>query len=275
MSAQTIAFRKMHGAGNDFILIDDRDGSFPLGERGWIATVCARRTGVGAEGLILVQPSEQADFRMRFFNPDGSEVEMCGNGARCVARFAHEAGIAPQTMTIDTVAGILRAKTMGDLVCLHMTEPTGWRLGETLTIEGREVEFGFVNSGVPHVVVQVDDLDGCDVRTLGAAIRYHEVFRPAGTNANFICPTGPSALKVRTYERGVEAETLACGTGIVASALLAARQGQVTPPVKITAAGGDVLEVDFELDAEGARAVTLTGPALNVFDGVLVHGTAT
>lgn len=269
--AMKIEFWKMHGAGNDFILVDDRSLTFPAGDRAWMAGVAARRTGVGCEGIILIQPSTRADFRMRFFNPDGSEVEMCGNGARCVARLAHELGAAPADMTIETVAGLLRARSTEGLVTLTLTPPRDWELDGALEAAGQRLSFSRVNSGVPHVVVEVADLAACDVRTLGAAIRRHARFAPAGTNANFIRVTGPSALDVRTYERGVEDETLACGTGIVASALTAARRGRVRPPVAVRAASGDILTVNFSLTADSAADVTLQGPAAYVFHGTLAY----
>lgn len=266
-----IPFWKMHGAANDFVLVDDRSATFPCSDGRWIATVGARRTGVGCEGLILIQPSTKADFRMRFFNPDGSEVEMCGNGARCVARLAHEIGAAPRRMAIDTVAGLLQAEVMGDQVRLRMTPPKDWRLNQQLELNGQAIAYGFVNSGVPHAVVITDRLDEFDVQRVGRGMRYHAAFAPAGTNANFITPTGPRSIRVRTYERGVEAETMACGTGIVASALIAARSGLVTAPVAATAASGDTLTVDFRMTADGADDVTLLGPAVHVFQGVLEY----
>jgi len=266
-----IPFWKMHGACNDFILVDDRALTFPASDTAWLGRVAARRSGVGAEGIILIQPSDQANFRMRFFNPDGSEVEMCGNGARCVARLAHDIGAAPANMTIATVAGILKAAILGDQVRLHMTPPKDWRINRTLTLARKKIAYSFVNSGVPHAVVEVKDLAACDVQALGAGIRHHKDFAPKGTNADFIAATGPRTLRLRTYERGVEAETLACGTGIVASALVAARLGRVTPPVQVTAASGDVLTVDFRLTKNGAEEVTLLGPAVHVFKGTLEY----
>lgn len=265
-----IPFWKMHGAANDFILVDDREMLFPSNDRAWLAKIAARRTGVGCEGIILIQPSDKADFRMRFFNPDGSEVEMCGNGARCVARLAYEIGAAGHKMTIDTVAGILGAEVLGDAVRINMTQPRDWRMGQALECEHGRVEYGFVNTGVPHVVVPVEDLEACDVAALGRSIRMHNDFSTAGTNVNFISKTGPQAIRVRTYERGVEAETLACGTGIVASALVAARLELVTPPVSVSAEGGD-LSVDFRLTDSGAGEVTLLGPAAHVYKGTLEH----
>ncbi|MEI6165583.1 MAG: diaminopimelate epimerase [bacterium] len=264
-----IPFWKMHGAGNDFVLIDDRKLTAPVADRFWLSSIGQRRTGVGCEGVILIQPSTKADFTMRFFNPDGSEVDMCGNGARCVARLAYDLKVAPATMRFETGAGIIAAEMVGDQVRLGMTTPKEWRLNQMLELDGVKRPYGFVNSGVPHVVMPLEDLDREDVAKTGASVRYHKDFAPKGTNANFIHVTGPSSLRVRTYERGVEAETLACGTGMVASGLIAGRMGWVKPPVKITCAGGDVLEVNFVLTGDGAQGVTLLGPAVYVFTGEL------
>ncbi|MDI6774318.1 MAG: diaminopimelate epimerase [Verrucomicrobiota bacterium] len=266
-----IAFWKMHGAGNDFVLVDDRVRTFPASDTAWLANICARRTGVGCDGIVLIQPSETADFKMRFFNPDGGEAEMCGNAARCAARLAREIGAAPNRMSIQTVAGVVRAEMAGHDVRLRMTDPVDWRLDRTLDVKGRKLAYSFVNTGVPHVIVETDDLAGCDALALGAAIRYHPEFKPAGTNANFIAITGPDALSIRTCERGVEAETLACGTGIVAAAITAARRGRVKPPVRVAAASGDALIVDFKLTASSAADVTLFGPAVHVFQGALQY----
>jgi diaminopimelate epimerase len=264
-------FWKMHGAGNDFVLFDDRSRSFATSDTAGIARLCHRRTGVGGDGVILIQPSDKADISMRFFNPDGREAEMCGNGARCLARLASEIGAAPPRMTIATGAGIVKAEMVGRDVRLQMTTPRDWRLNKSLQVNGQTLTFGFVNSGVPHAVIDVPDLDACDVAGLGAAIRYHKEFAPSGTNVNFVKVAGPQSLRVRTYERGVEAETLACGTGIVATALVAARMNRVKPPVGVTAAGGDVLTVNFDSVETGAENVTLLGPAVHVFEGDIPH----
>lgn len=259
----------MHGASNDFILIDDRRRTFPARNRRWIERISARRTGIGCEGVILIQPSRTADFAMRFFNPDGREAEMCGNGARCVARLAHELGIAPARMSFDTRAGLLRAEVKGNRVRLHMSPPRDWRMRGQLRLGGRTVAYHFVNTGVPHCVVPVRNLEMVDVRNVGCGIRHHAAFAPRGTNVNFVVVTGPNSIRIRTYERGVEAETLACGTGITAAALTMARAGKVRPPVKVNAASGDVLTVDFRLIPDGAEHVTLLGPAEHVFQGTL------
>lgn len=261
----------MHGAANDFILVDDRKQTFPVSNKAWIAAIAARRTGVGCEGILLIQPSTKADFRMRFFNPDGGEVDMCGNGARCIARLAHKIGAAPASMSIETPAGIVRADVRGDQVLLHMTEPKDWRMNRTLSIDNQSLNYSFVNTGVPHVVVSVENLDSVDVQKMGSRIRYHADFAPAGTNANFIQITGPDSLRVRTYERGVEGETLACGTGMTACGLIAGKLGLVRWPVKITPTSGDRLEVNYELTTDGARNVTLFGPAVHVFEGELPY----
>jgi diaminopimelate epimerase len=266
-----IPFWKMHGAGNDFILVDDRAGVFPASDSAWIARTARRRTGVGSDGVILIQHSEKSDFRMRFFNPDGREADMCGNGARCVARLANELGAAPARMTIETAAGELKAAIEGESVRVLMTPPSDWRMDRTLVVGGQTLHYGFVNSGVPHVVIPVEDLAKVDVQKVGAAVRYHRDFAPAGTNADFVKVTGPQSLGIRTYERGVEAETLACGTGIVAAALISARGGCVKPPVQVTSAGGDVLTIDFKLTAKGAEGVSMLGPAVHVFRGVLQY----
>lgn len=266
-----IKFWKMHGAANDFILVDDRKRTFPAADKAWISSITARRKGVGSEGVILIQPSDKATFKMRFFNPDGSEVEMCGNGARCVARLAHDLKIAPAEMTIETVAGILKARMVDRLVQLEMTAPRDWKLDVPLNIAEKKLVCHFVSTGVPHAVVITGNLDAVDAAGTGGSIRRHEAFAPAGTNADFIEITGPDSLRIRTYERGVEAETLACGTGIVAGALIAARLGKVKPPVRVTAASGDVLTVDFKLTGKDVSAVTLLGPAVHVFKGEIEY----
>jgi len=269
-----IPFWKMHGAANDFILVDDRAQTFPASDRGWISAITRRRTGVGSDGIILIQPSRQADFRMRFFNPDGGEVEMCGNGARCVARLAHHLGAAPSVMRIETVAGLLHAEIQEERVLLRLTDPHSLRLNHGLLVRGERLVAHSVNTGVPHVVVETDDLERLDVQATGAAIRYHPDFAPAGTNANFVRFESGNRIRVRTYERGVEAETLACGTGIVACGVVAAALGLATSPVTVIPASGDALEVGFERSGDTFRNVTLLGPAAFVCRGVLEYPAA-
>ncbi|MBT3194714.1 MAG: diaminopimelate epimerase [Verrucomicrobia bacterium] len=261
-------FWKMHGAGNDFILVDDRDGLFPKQDASALAALCRRRTGIGCEGLILIQPSESAEFRMQFFNPDGNEVEMCGNGARCVARLAHDLGIAADCMTIETRAGVLSAALLGDQVRLELPPPPPAQLRQSLVLpSGDSLEYDFLNTGVPHVVLQTDDLEGYPLQERGRAVREHAVFAPAGTNVNVFAIQDEHHVRVRTYERGVEHETLACGTGIVASTIAAVLRGLASTPVTVRAASGDSLVVDCQIEDGVVSGLTLTGPAVYVFKG--------
>lgn len=264
-----IPFWKMHGAGNDFILVDDRAEQFPSLSSVWVQHLCARRTGIGAEGVILIQPSKKADFRVRFFNPDGTEVDMCGNGARCVARLVYDLNAAQQQMAIETHAGIMRAEIISNNVRLWMTPPSDWRMNQSLELHGRILNYHFVNTGVPHVVIEVEDLDHVDILRLGAGIRYHEAFSPRGTNVNFMSVSDMESVRVRTYERGVEAETMSCGTGVIACALIAGRLEKVTPPVYVTCASNNKLEVNYRLTDKSAENVSLLGPACYVFEGTV------
>jgi len=262
-------FTKMNGAGNDFILIDNRPGRVHL-DRTQIARLCDRHRGIGADGILLLEKaSNHADFRMRYFNADGGEAEMCGNGARCFARFANKVAGRKEKISFETPAGVISAKLAGDLVTLEMTEPTDLRLKTTLRVMDENKTVHFINSGVPHVVIPVLQLDDVDVQGAGSAIRHHKMFSPKGTNVNFLEKRGPKQIAVRTYERGVEAETLACGTGIVASALVFAATENAASPITVIARGGDELRVGFEKIDTAFRNVTLTGPAEFVFEGII------
>ena len=264
-----LRFTKMNGAGNDFILIDNRAGDIDL-NRTQIARLCDRHRGIGADGILLLEnPSDHADFRMRYFNADGGEAEMCGNGARCFARFANEAAGPKDKISFETPAGVISAELAGDLVTLKMTEPTDLRLNIPLRVGTEKRIVHLINSGVPHVVVPVTQVGDVDVLLEGPAIRYHEMFSPKGANVNFIEKRGADEIAVRTYERGVEDETLACGTGVVASALIFAATENVKGPIGVLARGGDELCVGFEKIDKQFRSVTLTGPAEFVFDGTI------
>jgi len=264
-----LRFTKMNGAGNDFVLIDNRAGNVHL-NRDQIATLCNRHRGIGADGILLLEkPSNRADFRMRYFNADGGEAEMCGNGARCFARFANKVAGAQDKISFETLAGVISAQLNGDLVTLQMTEPTDLRLNVKLPVGGRNRTVDFVNSGVPHVVIPVSRIDDVDVRREGAPIRYHEMFSPKGANVNFIEKRGDWKIAVRTYERGVENETLACGTGVVASAIIFAASENINGPVGVLVRGGDELQVGFEKTEMQFRNVTLTGPADFIFEGTI------
>jgi diaminopimelate epimerase len=265
-----IPFCKMSGSGNDFILIDNRqrilDGD-RLGD--FVRRVCTRKISVGADGLILIEPSDRVHFRWRFFNADGSEAEMCGNGGRCAARFAVLRGIAPERLSFETLAGIIEAEVHGRQVKLQMVQPWGMELDLTVGIDGQEHCLHFINSGVPHAVEIVADVSRVAVADLGGKIRFHPRFQPAGTNANFVQPIARRHLKVRTYERGVEGETLACGTGAVASALIAAAKGLVDSPVAVETTGQEVLNIHFISKGKSYERVFLEGDTRLVYEGHL------
>jgi len=264
-----LRFTKMDGAGNDFILIDNRAGDIHL-NGSEIARLCDRHRGIGADGILLLEnPSDHADFRMRYFNADGGEAEMCGNGARCFARFANKVARAQGKISFETPAGIISAELAGDLVTLQMTEPTDLRLSVPLQIGADKKIVHFINSGVPHVVVPVSQVADIDVSREGSVLRHHEAFSPKGANVNFIEKRGADKIALRTYERGVEDETLACGTGVVASALIFAATENVKGPIAVIARGGDELRVGFEKIDNYFSSVTLTGPAEFVFEGTI------
>ncbi len=261
-----IKFTKMEGAANDFIVVDNRKGDFPARTK-TIQFLCDRKRGIGSDGILLVEPSKVADFRMRFFNPDGGEVDMCGNGARCISRFAYELGVARKHTRFETAAGIIEAWLEKDEVRIQLSEPKDQNLYEQVRLNDGEHTVHLINTGVPHAVLFVRDLAKVAVDKLGAEIRYHKDFQPEGTNANFAKIDGKHAIDVRTYERGVEGETDACGTGVVASAIVSHLVLKTFPPIRVKTRGGDVLEVDFKRGDKGVHEVTLKGPAQFVFEG--------
>jgi len=266
-----IEFFKMSGSGNDFILIDNREGALSSIKNipSFVEAICRRKVSVGADGVILVERSPRADFQWRFFNADGSEVEMCGNGGRCVARFAYLKGIAGERMSFETVAGLIDAELRGDDVKLRLTEPSSLQANQPIPVGDEILTVDSLNTGVPHVVAFVEELDGFDVFRYGRALRYAEAFQPAGTNANFVTVTNLHSLSVRTYERGVEDETLACGTGSVASALAAAARGLVESPVEVTVRSGERLKIHFERIDGAFRNVYMEGRVRVIYEGRL------
>lgn len=267
-----IPFMKLSGAGNDFVIInnlnqvvDSADSEF----MNFVTKICQRRMSVGADGVLLIEPTENVDFRMRYFNADGGEVETCGNGARCISKFAYLNGIVSEQMQFLTNAGVYEAEIVDDNVKVRMSDPTDIRINVPLRLEDGVHNVGFANSGVPHVVFFVDDLETTDVFDLGQQTRYHNDFKPAGTNANFICIHSQELIEIRTYERGVENETLACGTGSIASAIVSATLGQVKSPVSVKTASGVVLKIHFDLENDEAKNVYLEGDARVIFAGEL------
>jgi diaminopimelate epimerase len=268
-----VPFHKIQGNGNDFILIDDRRHVLKgMNLRQLARTVCHRNRSVGADGLIIIVPPSSrktADFGWRFLNADGSEAAMCGNGSRCAARFAVLKGIAAKKMAFETQAGIIHAEVKKDAVRVELTGATGLRMNIPVPLITGTRSGHFIDTGVPHLVYISRSLEDEDVEGVGRATRYHELFKPAGTNVNFVQFDGPHRLHIRTYERGVEGETLACGTGSVAAALVASVIGAVRSPVTVLTRGGDRLDVSFRRDGEGFADLHLEGEAVVVCEGTL------
>jgi diaminopimelate epimerase len=276
-----VPFWKMSGSGNDFVVVDNRTGLVPAGEmEAFARRVCERRVSIGADGVVLIDDpapdGPEADFRWTYINADGSEGELCGNGAMCGARFAVLHGIAPARCRFQTPSGIVEADVpdaASPLVRIAIADPGP--VGRPVTIEAAGVPLSPVpiSVGVPHAVVVVNDVeeagDVATFRRIGSAVRHHPVFAPAGTNFNAIAVVDRQTLRMRTYERGVEDETLACGTGAVASAIVATARGLVAPPVTVVTRGGLPLTVDFRFDGGRATAVTLAGQARVVASGTL------
>ncbi len=264
-----LSFLKMNGAGNDFVVIDNRDLQHHLSQT-QIEDLCDRHRGIGADGLLAVEPAENgADYKFRYYNADGGEAEMCGNGARCFGAYTMKLADKKEVQ-FETIAGTLGALAMGSDVQIAMSTPFDLHRDTGIKIDGLSSSVSSINTGVPHTVAFTESLSSLDVKALGAVIRYHDFFSPAGTNANFAQVLSSQHLAIRTYERGVEGETLACGTGMVACALLHHLNTGAPSPIKIDVAGGDTLEIGFTpLADDQFTDVTLTGPADFVFEGTI------
>jgi len=261
-----LAFTKMAGGGNDFVVIDNRAGR--VSDPAELARrVCTPHLSVGADGLILIESSARATFRMRYWNSDGSVGEFCANGTRCAARFAFVNVIAPKRMTIETGAGITGAEVSeGGQVTLTLPPPHGFRAERPLRVDDREIRGAYIVVGVPHYVVFLrEDLWSQDIVPLGRAIRTHRELQPDGANVNFVVVRGEYEIEVRTYERGVEAETLSCGSGVVASTSVAALFGRVKSPVSVLTRSGITLEVSLTTDGRDVRDVQLRGDARLIY----------
>ncbi|HBO87162.1 MAG TPA: diaminopimelate epimerase [Verrucomicrobia bacterium] len=262
-----VDYTKMHGAGNDFVVIDDRSKTFAVEDMAGIQAMCNRETGIGSDGLILLQSSGCAAFRMRFFNPDGTEVSMCGNGARCIARFAADLGLVESRFEIETAAGVLEAHLDGDRVCLRLGR---WQEATLDVWIMDKYHLDMIDTGVRHTVMWLHDLDELmvmDLDAFGALIRHHSFFSPEGTNVSVAAVDEQGEVHLRTYERGVEGETLACGTGALAAARLAVVRGFCSFPVEVRCRSEEKLMVD---DAEGC--MVLSGRAVKMEEGVWSGG---
>lgn len=267
---EAIEFTKASGAGNDFVLINNMNGQV-IGDRARLAkALCSRNSGIGADGLILLEKSDRADFLMTYYNTDGSYGGMCGNGGRCVARFAHILGLVPAEMRFEALEHVYRAQVNGDTVRLHMKDPVNLKnLDFTLSLA--KFQGHFIDTGSPHFVLFVDEISQVNVVTLGANLRRHEQFQPLGTNVNFVKVMSSKSIEIRTYERGVETETLACGTGSVASAIVSSLINGTQPPVAVRVRSGEELIVDFRRTGKQFTEVILEGSAHMVFSGSLQY----
>lgn len=252
-------FYKYQGTGNDFILIDNRDKSFKK-STAEIEQICHRRFGIGADGLILLENAEGYDFRMVYFNADGNEGSMCGNGGRCIVKFAHDLNIIGDTTSFIAIDGLHEATVKGDTVTLKMSDVSG--------ISEMDKD-SFLDTGSPHLIREVDNLKEFDVKGNGSQIRFSEYWQnEGGVNVNFTAYLPENKLYVRTYERGVEDETYSCGTGVTAAAIHAVLRGNLKVPVSIQTLGGN-LSVSFDV-AENSTQISnvyLSGPAKRVFVG--------
>ncbi len=260
-------FYKLSGSGNDFVLLDNRGLSLSGDLSELVQRLCARRTGIGADGVLLLEPSDKADFRMRYLNADGGEVEFCGNGGRCSAFMARRLGLAGDRMAFEAGDGLHKAEVNDNRVKLGMSDPKDISLGFLLEVDGKGYAASFADTGVPHVVVQVGGVESADVIGLGRAIRNHHQYQPRGTNADFVEVVDRHRLKVRTYERGVEDETLACGTGCTAAAVVSVLRGLADPPVECLTRGGEVLTVHLRREGDAVAEVFLEGQVKLVFEG--------
>lgn len=263
-----IPFTKMSGSGNDFIIIDNREKIVPeKNVKDFVVKICQRGVSVGADGVIFIEPSEKAHFQWHYFNSDGGEVEMCGNGSRCVARYAYLQGIGPENLKFETLAGIIRAEVKGKQVKVQLPDPKDLSLHFSVSLQNKDWKASFINTGVPHTVYFVDDPKTIDIEALGRETRFHSRFQPMGTNVNFVKFEDPHHMKIRTYERGVEGETLACGTGAAASAMVSGALGRSESPVYLTTQGGEILKIFFNWDGKKFSEVFLEGDARIIYSG--------
>ena len=264
---ERINFSKLVGSGNDFVVIDNRN-SIIKRRKNFAIRVCDRKFGVGADGLLLVENSSCADFKMRIFNPDGSEPEMCGNGLRCIIKFAYDEKIVKKKkLTVETKAGILNGEIKGKNSVKGQLKLVGdYKLNVKIYEGSKKIKGHFINTGVPHFVILRKDIEGIDIVRESRPLRYHKIFMPEGTNVDWIKVEDEKKIKIRTYERGVEDETLSCGTGSVASAIISYLIGYVTPPVEVVAKSGEVLKVYFD---EKISSIYLEGKIITSFKGYI------
>lgn len=256
-------FSKYSGCGNDFVLFDNRSCRLCFSTPQEIRNICSRETGVGADGIVVLENSDRADFRMRIFNCDGSEAEMCGNGLRCLVRFLSDIGLPQKNFNIETMQAVYQSALMDELICITMPEPTDIQWKIPIKIDTLSYFPSYLNTGVPHAVFFIEDIEEADLKSFAPKVRFHPCFSPRGTNVNYVqVLKDKNEILVRTYERGVEQETLACGTGVVASALVAAKTCGLKGTIRVRVRSGDYMQVSFD-------PLRLIGPAKRIFTGEL------
>jgi diaminopimelate epimerase len=263
-----LPFTKMHGAGNDFVMLDGRDLTrleLQL-ERSQVALLCHRQKGIGADGLIIIGPDSDTDFRMIYFNSDGGEAEMCGNGARCAFAHAQSLGLVGDEGVFVTASGVLNGQTSDSTVTVSLTAPRDIAHDVQPKLQHPFGPLHHANTGVPHLVAIVDQLESVDIVKWGSALRHDQEFAPVGVNVNWVQRRDDGVWLIRTYERGVEAETLACGTGASACALILVQLGLADSPVPLLTRGGDQLTIRVA-ETDGSPSLELTGPAVTAFRG--------
>lgn len=262
-----VSFTKYSGCGNDFILIDNRQlDLFPSKQA--IVHLCHRQQGIGGNGLIFLENStnHKATYRMRIFNADGSEAEMCGNGVRCLANYIRSIEPIQRSFNIETMHAILPVSFQADLVQVTLPPPKEISL-KKIWLQQKQMTLHCMDTGVPHAVYFADDSESKALFLLASSIRFHEAFHPRGTNVNFATILSDQSVAVRTYERGVEEETLACGTGAVAVAIASTLTYQLCPPIKIRTRSNDCLDINFQGNISHLTNVVMTGPANKIFEG--------
>lgn len=271
INERSISFAKYSGTGNDFILIDNRN-KFLKGKRLYKFTrlACELKTGIGADGVILLEESRKADFKMRIINADGSEPEMCGNGARCIVHFSNVINCVGKKMVFETLAGLITGEVKNNNnVKVKLTIPSGFKRDIKIKYKNTQQNLYFINTGVPHVVIFIKNIEKADVFNIGRFIRYHRLFQPAGTNVNFVRIKDQHSIYVRTYERGVENEILACGTGATAAAIVSSLLKKTKPPVKLITRSNETLKAYFKIiDNENIKDVFLEGKVTPIFSGI-------
>jgi len=266
-----LVFYKYSASGNDFIIIDNRDKI--IKERDitrYAVKLCDRKNSIGGDGLLLLERSRKADFKMRIINSDGSEAEMCGNGARCIAHFAALKKIATESMRFETLAGIIDAIVKGTRVKVKLTQPHSLERNIKIKYRQKRLILHYINTGVPHTVIFVKNLDRVNVKEIGRYIRFHKRFAPAGTNVNFVQILNQHHIAIRSYERGVEDETLACGTGATDSAIISAIIKDAKAPVVVSTKGGEKLRIYFKIEDNTITEVFLEGKIYPVFTGKIL-----